>query len=310
MNETPDRGRTPTLDQLQVFAAVADAGSFSLAAQQLGRAQSAVSYTVANLEALLGLTLFERTHRRPVLTEAGRVVLADARRVDGHMHELLARAEGLTMGLEAEVSLGVDVMFPIDKLLGVLEDFAATFPTVTLRLRMGPMGGVLRLVLDRECHLGIAGPTESWPDPIAPNYLDAISLINVAAPQHPLACYDGVIPTRDLRDHTQLILTDRTHRTEGQMYGVYATRAWRIGDLGAKHRLLIAGLGWGSMPQHLVAADLKAGRLKRIRPADRLAVEYKLHRITRADTHPGPATRWLHERIALLAPLDPPEWKV
>ena len=187
MSEPKEKARTPTLDQLQVFAAVADAGSFSLAAQQLGRAQSAVSYTVASLEAQLGLTLFERTRRRPVLTEAGRVVLADARRVDMHMHELLSRADGLTMGLEAEVSLGVDVMFPIEKLVNVLEDFAAAFPTVTMRLRMGPMGGVLRLVLDRECHLGIAGPSESWPDPISPNYLDAINLINVAAPQHPLA---------------------------------------------------------------------------------------------------------------------------
>jgi len=308
MTDANARGRAPTLDQLQVFAAVADAGSFSLAAQQLGRAQSAVSYTVASLEALLGLTLFERTRRRPVLTEAGRAMLADARRVDTSMHELQARAAGLTAGLEAELSLAVDVMFPIDRLVGVLEDFAATFPTVTLGLRMGRLGGVLKLVLDRECVLGIAGPDESWPDPITPDYLGAINLINVAAPKHPLAQYTGRIPTSALRDHTQLVLTDRSPLTEGQMFGVYSPRTWRVGELGAKHRLLLAGLGWGSMPRHLVESDLNAQRLKRIRPADRHAVEYRLYQISRADTRPGPAARWLTERIALLPPFDPPGW--
>jgi DNA-binding transcriptional LysR family regulator len=310
MRDISAKGKTPTLDQLQVFAAVADTGSFSLAAQRLDRAQSAVSYTIASLEALLGLSLFERTRRRPVLTEAGRAVLSDARRVETSMHELQARAAGLTLGLEAEVSLGVDVMFPIDRLVGVLDDFSRAFPTVTLRLRMGPMGGVLRLVLERECVLGIAGPNESWPDPITPSVLGAISLINVAAPKHPLAQRQGPIRTSDLRDHTQLVLTDRSHSTEGQMFGVYATRTWRIGELGAKHRLLLAGLGWGSMPRHLVESDMRAGRLTRIWPADRHAVEYMLYQITRADMHAGPAARWLSERIALLPPFDPPGWDI
>ncbi|MCY0389205.1 LysR family transcriptional regulator [Robbsia sp. Bb-Pol-6] len=304
--DTPQKARGPTLDQLQVFAAVADAGSFSLAAQRLERAQSAVSYTVANLEALLGLTLFERTRRRPVLTEAGRAILADARRVDTTMHDLQARAAGLTLGLEAEVSLAVDVMFPIDPLVGILEDFARVFPTVTLRLRMEPLGGVLKLVVERECELGISGPLGSWPDAIAPNLLGAISLISVAAPGHPLARRDGRIPTHELREHTQLVLTDRSRLAEGPMHGVYANHSWRIGDLGAKHRLLLAGLGWGGMPRHLVAADLAAGRLVRIRPADRHAFAYSLYLIARADTHPRPAARWLAERITALAPFDWP----
>ena len=104
--------KAPTLDQLRVFLAVVERESFSGAANALHRAQSVVSYTIANLEAQLGLALFERARRRPVLTEAGRAVLMDARRVDLLMRELTARAEGLTRGLEGEVSLAVDVMYP------------------------------------------------------------------------------------------------------------------------------------------------------------------------------------------------------
>ena len=62
----------PTLDQLRVFLAVADQGSFNRAAKKLGRAISAVSYAITQLEAQLGVSVFERKgSRAPVLTEAG-----------------------------------------------------------------------------------------------------------------------------------------------------------------------------------------------------------------------------------------------
>ena len=54
----------PTLDQLQVLVAVADAGSFSAAGRKLNRAQSVVSYAIGNLETQLGLKLFEREGKK------------------------------------------------------------------------------------------------------------------------------------------------------------------------------------------------------------------------------------------------------
>src|ERR1700712_5568083 len=60
----------PTLDQLQVFLAVAESGSFSAASRTLNRAQSVISYTIANLESQLEVPLFERFgSRQPKLTE-------------------------------------------------------------------------------------------------------------------------------------------------------------------------------------------------------------------------------------------------
>ena len=71
---------TPTLDQLRVFLTVVEAGSFAGAARRLGRATSVVSYSIANLEAQLGLSIFDReSTRKPQLTEAGRAVLSEAR---------------------------------------------------------------------------------------------------------------------------------------------------------------------------------------------------------------------------------------
>lgn len=57
-----------------------------------------------------------------------------------------------------------------------------------------------------------------------------------------------------------MVLTDRSSLTEGDDFGVLGARSWRLADLGAKHALLMAGVGWGNMPEPIVRDDLAAGR--------------------------------------------------
>src|ERR1017187_2757520 len=103
----------PTLDQIAVFLAIAEAGSFTAAARKLNRATSVISYAIANLEAQLGVSLFIRAGAsRPRLTAAGRAILSDSRGIALALDGLSAKARGLTQGLEAEVALVVDVMLP------------------------------------------------------------------------------------------------------------------------------------------------------------------------------------------------------
>ena len=104
---------TPTLDQLRVFLTVVEVGSFAGAARKLHRATSVVSYTIANMEAQLGVSLFDReSSRKPQLTEAGRTVLSEARTIAHGIDGLRAKVKGLHQGLEAEVRLALDVMLP------------------------------------------------------------------------------------------------------------------------------------------------------------------------------------------------------
>jgi DNA-binding transcriptional LysR family regulator len=280
-----------------VLTAVAEAGSFSAAARRLKRAQSVVSYTIANLEAQLGLELFQRGQRRPELTEAGRAILADARRVGILVDELRARAAGLTRGLEAEVSLAVDVMFPVARLVAVLDAFARAFPTVGLRLRIEALGGVVELVNEQVCGLGISAGIATLFDSLARTPLCDVELISVAAPGHELAGLPGPIPVPMLRDHIQLVLSDRSRLTEGQEFGVLSLRTWRLADLGAKHALLLAGLGWGNMPRTMVEEDLRAGRLVHLPLAEGETRAFPLFLVHRTDSPPGPAGRWLAERL-------------
>jgi DNA-binding transcriptional LysR family regulator len=289
---------TPTLDQLAVFAAVADAGSFSAAARRLRRGQSVISYTIANLEAQLGVKLFDREGRVPRLTRSGQAVLADARRVAGVMDEMRARAAALQQGLEPEISLAVDVLFPVPRLVCALRDFSAEFPTVSLRLRMEAVGGAAQLVLDGVCGLGISGWAGGLPETLERRPAGQGRLIPVAAPGHPMAALPEV-PRSAARTHVQLVLADASRLTEGRDFGVIALQSWRLGDLGAKHALLLAGLGWGNMPEHLVTADLQAGRLVRLRieGEHENGYEYRFSLIHRSDRPPGRAGSWLRERL-------------
>lgn len=123
----------PTLDQLQVFLAVAETGSFSAAARRLNRAQSVISYAIANLEAQLEVTLFTRgTARQPDLTDAGRALLSDTRRLIADLDVLRSRAKSIRQGLEGEVSLALSVMVPNDIVVTELKSLALSTLSVGL----------------------------------------------------------------------------------------------------------------------------------------------------------------------------------
>ena len=287
----------PTLDQLRVFLTVIDTGGFAHAARHLFRTQSVISYTIANLEEQLNVVLFDRNKRKPTLTEAGNALLADARAVSLKVDAMRARAKALSEGLEAEVSLAVDVMHPTEILVRLLEEFQAQFPTVALRLRVEALGAVIQLVLERVCHIGISGFMIATPDPLERQSIGYIELVPVAAPTHPLALEPIPIPTAIAREHTQLVLTDRSQLTAGQNFGVFAVRDWRLADMGAKHALLVAGLGWGNMPIAMVRDDLASGRLVRLSLVEAHTAPYPLHLIHRTDDPPGPAGKWLMEQF-------------
>ena len=114
---------TPTIEQIRTFLAVVEEGSFAAAGRRLRRATSVVSYSVANLESLLGVTLFTREGtKKPRLTPAGEAVLEELRQVERGLESLRARVGGLAAGLEPRVALVVDVMFPMPCLAAALRE--------------------------------------------------------------------------------------------------------------------------------------------------------------------------------------------
>jgi DNA-binding transcriptional LysR family regulator len=288
----------PSFDQLQVMLAVIEAGSFSGAARKLNRAQSAVTYAIQRLEDQLGTALFDRGAYRPVLTEAGRVLLPRARLITEEMRALTEHAHGIAAGLEPELTLVADAMFPMSALLDALRQFRARFPSVPPRIYVESLGAAAEMVLNGTCTVGVLAGFSSEFEPLQRHALFGITLIPVAAPTHPLGEYEGSIPTDELRRHVQLVLSDRSGLTGSRDYGVLSPHTWRLADLGAKHAMLKAGFGWGSMPAHLVADDLAGGHLCALTlDATNVGITLPLFTAHRRDRPPGPAGRWLLEHL-------------
>jgi DNA-binding transcriptional LysR family regulator len=288
-----------SLDQLRAFIAAADEGSFSAAARTLRRAQSVVSQTISNLEGQIGVSLFDRSHRSPRLTPEGIVLLADARMIAAGVDSLKARAKGMAGGLEPELSVVIDVMFPMVAITEAAKAFSLQFPGTPLRLYVEALGGTIQPVLDGRCGLGIVGSLPTIPPALAVERLSAVVLLMVAAREHPLAAISGVIPKTELARHVQLVLTDRSELSAGREFGVISPSTWRFADLGAKHAFLLNGLGWGSMPLLAIYDDIASGRLVELLVEDgpKGGFVMPMSAVYPSGAPPGPAGRWLIERL-------------
>ncbi|MFL9875668.1 LysR family transcriptional regulator [Paraburkholderia megapolitana] len=290
-----------SLDQLRTFITSVDEGSFSAAARKLRRAQSAVSELVSNLEEQIGVPLFDRSGRYPKLTPAGVVLLADARGIVSGVDFMKARAKAMSSGLEPELSAVIDVFLPIEAITAAAKQFKEEFPGTPLRLYVEALGGVLQPILDGRASFGIIGPLPVVPPSMSTERLLDVGFLMVAAPDHPLAALDGIIPKAELAKHVQLVLTDRTNQSDGREVGVMSPSTWRLADLFAKHAFLLNGLGWGGMPLHAVAADIASGKLAvlQIEDVPPGGLMLPMFAIYPTAAPPGPAGRWLIDRLKL-----------
>src|SRR5712672_680522 len=280
-----------SLDQLRTFIAAVDEGSFSAASRKLLRSQSVVSETISNLEEQIGVRLFDRSGRYPKLTPAGSAILGDARSIITGVDLLKARAKGMSVGLEPELSVVIDVFYPIDAITQVAKEFRQKYPGVALRVYVEALGGAIKPVLDGRCSIGVIGSLPVIPDTLTYERLSGIAFLMVAARDHALTSYRGKIPKEVLAKHTQIVLTDRSELSSGREFGVMSSATW--------------GLGWGGMPLHVVRKDLEEGRLSVLPiedvPPDGLILA--MSAVWQTKSPPGPAGRWFVDRLKQM-PVD------
>lgn len=288
-----------SLDQLRTFITAVDEGSFSAAARKLNRVQSAVSGYVSSLEEQIGVVLFDRTGRFPKLTPQGTVLLADARNIVSGVDTLKARAKMMNAGLEAELSVVIDVFFPTAVVSAAVKAFSERFPFTPLRLFVEGLGAGYQPVLDGRCSLGILAALHvSFPSLVSER-IGEIPLVVVAASGHPLAKFKDEIPKRELSKYVQLVLTDRSDLMGGKDYGVLSPSTWRLADLSTKYAFLKDCVGWGSMPLHMVEHDIDVGALVvlEVEGMPRSGYPLAMSAVNQAASPPGPAGRWFISHI-------------
>jgi DNA-binding transcriptional LysR family regulator len=290
-----------TLDQMRVLIAVVETGSFSGAARRLGRVQSAISQSINTLESVLGLTLFDRAGKTPVLTEPGKAILKDARRLVDGARSLKARAESIVADIEPELTLAVDAFFPTGPLMASLKALRGEFPQMPVSVFTEGLGGPEQRLRDGVARLAIYPFAVNRAPDLAAEFLTEIALIPVVAAHHPLAEFEGSVTREALEPHIQLVLTDRTPLTQNLQGGVISHNIWRFADLSTRLDFLLAGFGWCNMPAHMVIDHIEAGRLKRLTLAETEAslVRMHIHVVRERGREIGRVGRWLIEDLRL-----------
>ena len=283
-----------TLDQMRIFVAVAETGSFSAAARRLGRVQSAVSQAINTLEGVLGVPLFDRAGKTPSLTDAGAAILKDAQRLIEGARTMKARAASIMSDIEPELTLAVDATFPNELLMGSLKALSVEFPQLPVSVFTEGLGGAEQRLRDGLVRFAIYPIDATGARDLAADFLTEIALVPVVAIDHPLARAPAPIAREALEPHVQLVLTDRTPLTEHNLGGgIVSHHVWRFADLATRLEFLLAGFGWCNMPVHMVADHIAAGRLKRLETAERDAIEFRIHVVHERGREIGRAGRWL-----------------
>ena len=255
-----------TYDQLTAFLHVARAGSFTAASASLHKSQPAVSKLVRNLEEELGIALFDRTAYRATLTPAGQRFLERASAVIENTEALRSFALELAGGVEPIVRLAVEAVTPLVAVTQALRSVQARHPAVRIELRTERLAGAMEALANDAADLAVATTLGAEALGIGREALELrhfgrVRVIPVARAGHPLALAAAPVPAA-LREHAQIVLRDSALGESSTSLNVLAGGLrWTVTDVAAKKELIAAGMGWGGLPEHVVADELASGAL-------------------------------------------------
>ncbi len=198
------------LEQMRLFVSVAEQRSFSAVARGQRKAQSAVSNGIALLEADLGVSLFERSSgRQPRLTEAGAVLLEEAREVLRQCERLNGRALSLMRGEEARLRLAQDEAMLYQPVLDSLDALAGKFPNLEVQLSSAAQGDVARKLVERKADLGLLFYHDQIPEALERRVVGSVEMVTVCGRNHPLAT-QGFVDCQRLAQFRQLLMSTQT----------------------------------------------------------------------------------------------------
>jgi DNA-binding transcriptional LysR family regulator len=281
-----------TLDQLQMLITVADAGNFSAAARKLNRVQSAVSQSIQSLEDALELSLFDRSSKVPRLTDAGKAIVQDARRIVSSTDALRMRAKNMASVAEPEISISIEQVFPSTVLIESLRAFRERFPLVSVNLFAEGLGAPEQSLFEDNARLAIYSTARDGMPGFQMEFMGDVPVSLVASSGHPLAQIKGLISQSVLEEHVQLTMIDRTKRYRGVVMG---TRTWAFIDQFNRLDFVRNGFGWCAMPTHLAQSYLDSGELVELQLAahDGQPLRFPLYAVHKIEQPPGPAAQWL-----------------
>ncbi|MBY6195986.1 LysR family transcriptional regulator [Vibrio hangzhouensis] len=259
---------TVNLLQLQAFVVAAETGSFSAAARKMKKTHSAISMTISNLELDVNQELFDRSTRNPTLTQAGEVLLKEAKLILAQCEHFERLASELEPEEETEFTLALDSVYSVPFEKEILTLLADQFPRLKLKLIEKPSSEVIAAVIKEEAQIGFT----LLEQPIFSN-LGAISLppaelLYIASPEHPLAALETVALV-DLQRYRQAYLSHQTHVSDNAT----SPNTWECESISAAKTAIGYGLCWGMAVEPFIRPQIESGQIVRLKVESSLRKE-------------------------------------
>lgn len=254
-----------SLDSLLLVDAVARRGSFAGAAEELGRAASAVTYAARKLEEDLDVLLFDRRGYRARLTPAGEELLREGRQLLAAAEDLRRRVQRVAKGWERELRIALDSVVPFERLLPLMGEFCGQAPT-QLRIGHEVLGGTWDALASGRCDLAIGasagGPQSPHGAGFRTRRLGEVRFVFAVSPHHPLAAAPAPLSAAQMRAHRQIVVGDTSQRLAPRTAGLLgAADTITVPSMADKIAAQAAGLGVGYLPLHLIGEQLARGQL-------------------------------------------------
>jgi DNA-binding transcriptional LysR family regulator len=291
-----------SLDHWAVLASVVDQGGFGPAAAALHRSQSAVSYAIARLQSTLDVPLFSHEGRRAVLTAEGGTLLKRARPLLRDLATLERLARSMKQGWESALRLVVDAAFPRELLLKILAELRQLCPNTEINLSDAVLSGAEEVISDGSADVVV---TSRVPPQHLGEFLMDVTFLGIARPDHPLFQLERALTVDDLARHVQMVVRDSGTRAPRDEGWLGAERRCTVSSLEASLAMIEAGLGYGWIPEHLIADSLRQGKLRALPLGAGGRRKLSLHLVLVRPEPAGPATRAAVECFERHRPANP-----
>jgi DNA-binding transcriptional LysR family regulator len=267
---TPRDVLTPAA--LAMLQQIADTGSFAAAARASNMVPSALTYRVRVIEDALDVLLFDRSSRQARLTEAGKELLREGRRLLVDIDAIANRVKRVATGWESQLTISVDSIINPLTMMELCEAFFALSPPTRLKLRTETLSGTLEAVSSGQADLALGVVLDAKITVgLQRQPLGAVGFVFAVGANHPLARADEPLSDDVIRQHRAVALADSVERGGGLTVGMLAGQdVFTVSDMRAKLEAHIRGLGVGFLPEPLARPYIDTGRLvvKRVERAE------------------------------------------
>jgi len=288
------------LDSIRVLDTVVQQGSFSAASKVLHRAQSAVSYQIRKLENNLNITIFDRSEYRAVLTDEGKAILSEGKRLLAQAENIEQLAVQLNQEWEPSFEVVVDGILEIEPIMGIIKSLINEDIPTKISLTMEYLGGVQHRFEQNKADLMLVKEYQASTQLLS-HPLDQVECLLCVSHLHPLAKLNDV-DLNTLQQYIELSVHDSSgqelYSVEHMHFG--GERMFYLSDFMSKKQAVVQGIGFGWMPYYLVENELKSNQLVEVKYQHGSRFSFTPHLVWRAEKTLGKTGHKFIEK--LLAP--------